>query len=96
MEDTKVCGFKNYPTFTVAIAISNNSDQYEYWQARAQEAQERAQGESTETAEMILADMLKDEYEGNAPESGDVYETFVGYALEQVDWKEVARDIVQP
>ena len=77
----KYNGWTNYPTWAVNAWIDNDERDYLYWQNVAKKA------ESVEE----LAERLKAEHEENAPElETGVYSELLGFALDSVNWLEIA------
>ena len=75
-------GWKNYNTWAVNLWMKNTESSNFYWTFQAQRAP------SVEA----LADLLKDYHEAGAPDFGaSVYSDLLGYALQSVDWYEIAK-----
>lgn len=75
-------GWKNYNTWAVNLRMRNEEHSYRYWTAAAKRAENVAE----------LADALKDAHEEGAPDLGtSVYSDLLGYALQSVDWYEIAK-----
>jgi len=75
-------GYSNYPTWNVGLWIDNEKYSQSYWREAAEEANSISQ----------LADRLKDEMEEQSPtvDSADMYTDLLGWALQSVDWYELA------
>ena len=75
-------GWKNYSTWAVNLWMCNEEHSYRYWIEAAKKAENVAE----------LADTLKDAHEEAAPDLGaSVYSDLLGYALQSVDWYEIAK-----
>jgi len=105
MSDETYNGWKNYPTWAVALWIDNERDTYEKSRgvarnirAIAPQDENVASGIWTveETAKYRLADFLKlwvtDDL---APDLGASFAAdLLGYALDEVDWVEIAESFL--
>lgn len=98
-------GYKNYATWGVALIIANDRGRYEYWQEVAQEIQTAVGGEGsfgdetmrTDTIKYNLADRLKEEIEAEVEEASsgnEMISQLLQAGLSEVDWDEVAEDIL--
>jgi hypothetical protein len=86
MEDTGYNGWTNYPTWCVNLWLSNDEGLYSY-------ACELATGKTgMENARVELADDLRDWVRDElAPDlSASFAADLLGYALDQVNWNEIA------
>ena len=94
MSDDTYNGWTNYPTWNVSLWIGNDGSTQEYWVDRAQEL---ANDFGKENATGRLADDLKSEIEDQSPLASDAstYTDILGWALEQVDWYEIAENMLQ-
>jgi hypothetical protein len=95
-------GYTNYETWAVCLWIDNERGEYEYWKETAEDIKGgRDEGESPmlssdENVVHMLADMVKDTYEEHVSElnlSG-VFADLMNGALSEVNWKEVAENIL--
>ena len=94
-------GYKNYPTWNVALWISNDEGTYRLWNERAAEL---AAGDGMgnfppRKLRGLLADELKESLRSFGPESmpdenQGMLSDLLGYALDCVDWHEVADSIL--
>lgn len=90
MSENKGCnGWKNYATWVVNVWLDNDAGAYEYWQEQARTCLEDEDFDR-DMARRTLADLLKYEHEGNAPEAVGVYADLLNSALADVDWYEIA------
>jgi len=83
----------DYPTWNVSLWIDNDEGSQAYWADRAQEL---ANDFGKENATRRLADDLKSEIEDQSPLASDasMYTDILGWALEQVDWYEIAENML--
>ena len=87
-EDKKINGWANYPTWCVALWIDNEEVRYNYWQDVAKNTPDV----------QALAERLKDEHDCAAVtvvKSRGVFSDLLGYVLEQVNWEEIARSLLE-
>jgi len=102
MSTNKYNGWTNYETWCVKLWIDNDEGSYRYWQDRTQAAFDNAEAEKTftrmENAAFALAAELKDEHEENAPaqnaENSGVYTDLINAALSEVNWHEIAENLL--
>lgn len=88
--DTTYQGWKNHSTWAVALWVNNECGLYDHRRALALDAIEEAKRGERE-ARGILADMLKDWIEEEAPDLGaTLWADLLTSALGQVDWYELA------
>ena len=101
-------GWANYPTWAVKLWIDNGRAEQEYWREVTAEALADIAHDTSEfkrTAEGILADTLKEEYENDwgdvarlisdvYPDVG-VYIDLMAYALGEVNWYEIAHSLIE-
>ena len=79
-------GWKNYNTWAANLWIHNTESSYFYWMFQAKRAPTVA----------ALADLLKEYHEAGEPDFGaSVYSDLLGYALQCVDWNEIARGLFE-
>ncbi len=93
-------GYANYETWNVALWLSNDERTYRYWRGAAEEEKREAatcrqvrEGiwSEEEAPKYRLAERLKEEVEGEAPElEPSLYSDLLNAALSEVDWHEVA------
>lgn len=84
-DTTRYNGWANHETWLVNLWMDNDEGSYSYWCDRA------------ETADSVgtLADMLKEEFEENAPETTGVYSDLLSTAMSEVDWYEIATHAIE-
>jgi hypothetical protein len=88
-------GHANYETFTVALWIDNEEPSYRYWREVAAECLAEADDDREEAAR-LLAERLKNEHQDAAADllAPTVYSDLLGAALSEVDWLEVAENLM--
>lgn len=90
-------GWKNYETWCVKLWIEN-SDGGDHWRERAAEIYREASATEVltirEAATYQLAEQIKSEHEENAPEISGIYADLLNAAMSEVDWDEVAGNIL--
>lgn len=93
-------GWKNYETWNVKLWIDNDQGSHETWQSRGEQLirdeteEDRTGEEIRDAASDKLADELKDWHEENRPDVSGTYSDLLNAALGEVDWKEIAENIV--
>ena len=100
MNDTTYNGWTNYETWVTKLWIDNDQGSQEYWQERAEEAAQRAIDEHD--GEMVAKDeatetrarLLESEHDESVPETVGVYADLLRHALGMVDWREIARSML--
>lgn len=103
-KDDRYNGWTNYATWAVALWIDNDEGSQTYWrQEAAREMQEAPNGQmvrdgvwtADEAARFNLAEQLKSESTDTAPDLGaSVYSDLLQAALDDVNWKEIAENII--
>jgi hypothetical protein len=95
-------GWTNYETWNVKLWMDNHEFTYHYWQEQTDELwncarENQAWPGSTrkESAAVQLADTLKSECEENQPEVSGVYADLLGAALSEVNWLEIAENMLE-
>lgn len=84
-------GYKNYETWVLTLWLENDYNDYQYWRNKAMEAK----AEDPESFIYTLSDELKEFYTDQAPDLQGVYADLLGFALDEIDWREVAESISQ-
>lgn len=94
-------GWTNYETWAVALWLNSDQTTQLYWREQAKQHIERAPTcqmvldgvrNTEDAAKYNLADQLKEEIEGNAPEVfAGAYSDLLRAALAEVDWQEIAQ-----
>jgi len=98
-------GWTNYETWNVALWMGNEEGSSRYYDELAQEVYDDAQADETftrdERATLNLADRIKDEYEtamhdwlDESKKSASVWADLLGAALSEVDWHEIAGNLI--
>lgn len=94
-------GWYNYETWLVNLWITNDSGSDSYWRSTAQEAYDRADGDSCFTKEensaLDLAKVLEEQIEEESPTTGmaDLYADLLNAALSEVNWHEIAEHFIE-
>ena len=93
-QDTKYNGFANYETWAVSLWLGNDEPTYIYWRDAAacfKDVPDRQE------AALSLADRLKQELTEDAPDLGcTLWSDLLGAALSEVNWYEVATNLLEP
>lgn len=90
-------GWRNYPTWNLALWLDNDYNSYHYWQERSMEFLEESDGD-LEQAEIALSHELEAYIES---EVQDTIETtgflsdILSWALSKIDWLEIAEHIAE-
>lgn len=88
MNDTKYNGWSNYETWCVAMWISNDRSQYDYWNEMSADAK------GSDDPPLALAEFLKEQFNDNRPELTGCWADLLGAALSEVNWFEIAEDLL--
>jgi len=96
----KYNGWTNYETWNAKLWMYNDVGSYNYWNERAQETYDAAEADDSftrdERAALDLADILKDEHEGNMPElPASFWSDILNAALSEVNWYEIATSLIE-
>lgn len=94
MTDETYNGWTNYPTWAVNLWLSNDQGLYREVERMAEGRREGFVGTAGMTPRLDLADALKSFVcDDLAPDLGASFAAdLLGYALDQVDWLEIADD----
>lgn len=105
MTDNTYNGWTNYETWAVALWIDNERGSYDYWREEAKRHRKEAPicrqvaeqiWTPKQAARFNLADQLKEEMEDGSPiKEASVYADLLGAALGEVDWQEIAGNILE-
>ncbi|SRR5258706_14736974 len=91
-------GWTNYETWVVNLWLDNEEGTQSYWAERAEEVFRTSDADQyntkTERAVSDLADELKREHEENTPDVSGVFADLLNAALSEVDWYEIAKNMV--
>lgn len=96
-------GWKNYETWAVALWLDNDQGSYEYWREVIQELREAGSARGEYTPESVtdedllrreLADRLKESHEEMMPQVEGVFGDLLNGALSEVDWGEIATNLL--
>jgi len=92
-------GYTNYPTWAVSLWIDNDSGMYDFVQEQAVEFYNDATTTEYNTQKQVaiydLSEWLKDFFsdeENPLIESASMYSDLLGWALDSVDWYEIAEN----
>lgn len=99
-------GWTNYETWNVALWMDNERGSHDYWIERAQEVWGNSKAEKPfsreERAIFDLSDMLESEFEDaqadfleRAEASSSMWADLVGSALSEVNWREIAKNLLE-
>lgn len=98
METKTYNGWTNYETWNVALWLGNDEGTYNLVREMADEAKasDRAvTGYMGATAANVLADALEDLVKTDAPDLGaSMYADLLGAALSEVNWYEIAENVL--
>lgn len=87
---------RNYPTYVTCLWLNNEYTSYMHWRLRAKATLDKNNNDKFESKYM-LADEMKETLEAATPDEytkPSVYCDLLRYALEEVDWVEVAEDFL--
>ena len=105
MKENGYQGYTNYETWNVALRIGNEYNLYRRWQDRAEELKEQVGGfdkvyhgvwTEQQAIRYTLADEIRQEMMSTHPlvDEASVYNDILTYALDRVDWHEVADSVL--
>jgi fructosamine-3-kinase len=78
-------GWKNHPTWLVWVWLENDAALYSYCQEIKAESQDVRE----------IADSIKQMIEDAKPQSSDLWGDLIDSALAEVDWKEIATNLLE-
>jgi len=96
-------GWKNYETWAISLWMDNDQGSYEYWRKIIQEMREEESEHDEFTPESVtdedllrhnLADRLKADHEEMMPALEGVWGDLLNGALSEVDWGEIAANLL--
>lgn len=98
-------GWTNYETWNVKLWMDNSQGDQEYWNEQAQEAYDKANGDSNftrlEQASFDLREILKEHFENfiqeileNAKLQASFVADLLRSALSEVNWQEIAESLL--
>ena len=93
MADNGYNGWSNYETWNVKLWIDNEQGDYEYWRERTQDLWESNDHDKADTAG-DLSKELESYFDENKPEVSGTYADLLGAALSEVDWYEIAEEMI--
>ena len=82
-------GWRNYPTWNVALWLSNDENSEEHCRELAREALEESH------PRYELSSALRELIRGDEPEDASLFSDLLGYALDSVDWYEIADSFLE-
>lgn len=100
MEQKGFNGYANYETWAVSLWLSNDRHSYEYFRTLAHSMGRcgcrAASLTKAEANAEALADALRNEFEEHSPvrNHSTVYADLMNAALGEVDWHELARELL--
>jgi len=97
--DTEYDGWHNYETWAVKLWIDKDEPAYRYWREAAsyhwtEWEEPHTNAELSEMTRRALASRLKAEHEEGAPELTGPYADLLSAALSEVDWFEIADNML--
>jgi len=98
--DTSYNGWKNYETWNVKLWLDNDSGSQSYWDERAREIAKESKKDKysskKQNAQYTLSEELKEYHEENNPlaDQASTYSDLLGGALREVDWYEIAENLL--
>lgn len=91
--DKSYNGWSNYETWNVKLWIDNEEGSYRYWREVVQEGWEDSDHDKEDTA-YYVSRRLEHEIKDSAPELSGTYGDLLGAALSEVNWYEIAEEMV--
>ena len=89
-------GWRNYPTWCIALWIDNDYSSCQYYQERVMELLDEYDSDE-DTVRIRLADELKETYESESYDllkDTGVFSDLMSYVLSHVDWDEIAEHLM--
>lgn len=94
MSENGYQGWTNYETWAVKLWIDNDYGAYQYWQEQTANVLDDYD-EDGDNAWTELAGHLQDYHEENAPGCDGVYADLMTSALDEVNWDEIAKSMIE-
>lgn len=95
-------GWTNYETWNVKLWMDNDEGSYRYWQEQTEQVWRHARENEAwhgstkkESATALLSKALQEEHEENTPIVTGVYADLLNAALSEVNWHEIAEDLLE-
>lgn len=85
-------GWTNYETWCVKLHMDNDEYSQRYWGRQAREAVRDHEG--ARGCIGVLADQLEDWHKEGMPQVAGVYADMLNAAFSEVNWNEIARNLV--
>lgn len=89
-------GWKNYPTWNVALHLSNDEGLYDMINEWAQDSlgqgHDKSDPNAYSNAEVALADQIESFIKDSRPALEGIYGDILNSALDEVDWREIAEN----
>lgn len=86
-------GYVNYETWAVALWLDNDRGSYDYWREQARDCACDTKDGTVASLAIRLRDEIKDG-EGVPDLGASMYADLLGAALSEVDWHEIAENIL--
>lgn len=98
MSDNRYNGWSNYETWAAKLHIDNEQGEYERWGERSRELLQAAidadEQDPKAEAATSLADELESSCSENAPSLTGFYADVLNTALQAIDWREIAENML--
>lgn len=92
-QDNTYNGWTNYQTWVVNLWLTNDSASVDRLNEMAYDCLTQASGDIV-NATYQLAKCIEDDHDEFMPETTGVYADLLGHALRCVDWREIARHVI--
>jgi hypothetical protein len=91
-------GWSNYETWLANLWMSNDQGSAEFWEETATETYKHARAGTVFTQEeqavLDLAHIMKDDLEGQIPETTGLFADLINAAMSEIDWHEIAEHLM--